>query len=270
MDYARTAAFGVAGNFTGHLEQAGEAKDFVGVKAAAGKPKGLFPVYLAGDDRLGTWPFSADTLQLPQRDADVQPEPEVGLVCTVTYDEGGLVSIRPTGFAAADDTSIRRPPEPKISRKKNWGPNSKGLGPLLPLTRFDGEGELAHCRLASFLIRDGLCQAYGEDSAVRDYSTHYGELIAWMIDKFRTQKDVGPLECLAERLDTAGRPETLVITIGATRYLPHGEGNYLRGGDRVVIVVYDERTYDSKAVARAIAGGAPLPGASVLDRVVLA
>lgn len=40
-------AFGVAGNFTGHLEQAGEAADFVNVKTAeATAPKALFPTYI--------------------------------------------------------------------------------------------------------------------------------------------------------------------------------------------------------------------------------
>jgi len=39
---------GVAGNFAGHLEQAGEAGDFVGVEAEAGAPKGVFPFYVPG------------------------------------------------------------------------------------------------------------------------------------------------------------------------------------------------------------------------------
>jgi hypothetical protein len=34
--------FGVAGNFAGHLDQAGEAVDFATV-AAEGAPKGIFP-----------------------------------------------------------------------------------------------------------------------------------------------------------------------------------------------------------------------------------
>ena len=32
MDFKQIPAFGVAGNFTGHLEQAGEDKDFIGIK----------------------------------------------------------------------------------------------------------------------------------------------------------------------------------------------------------------------------------------------
>ena len=41
------ACFGVAGNFTGHLEQAGEAENFKALKIAdAAAPKALFPTYV--------------------------------------------------------------------------------------------------------------------------------------------------------------------------------------------------------------------------------
>ena len=49
------AGIGVAGNFAGHLEQAGEAADFANVvPTAAEAPKGIFPWYVPGrDDFLG-------------------------------------------------------------------------------------------------------------------------------------------------------------------------------------------------------------------------
>ena len=41
------ATFGVAGNFTGHLEQAGEAKDFTNIKTKEeNAPKAIFPTYI--------------------------------------------------------------------------------------------------------------------------------------------------------------------------------------------------------------------------------
>lgn len=46
-DFDKIACFGVAGNFTGHLEQAGEAADFTNIKTLEkNAPKGLFPTYL--------------------------------------------------------------------------------------------------------------------------------------------------------------------------------------------------------------------------------
>ena len=47
FDLTKMATFGVAGNFTGHLEQAGEASDFVNVKTKeAIAPKAMFPTYI--------------------------------------------------------------------------------------------------------------------------------------------------------------------------------------------------------------------------------
>lgn len=52
--------FGVAGNFAGHLEQAGEAGDFVKVVTEGYAPKGIFPWYAPGrDDFLGEFPCPA-------------------------------------------------------------------------------------------------------------------------------------------------------------------------------------------------------------------
>ena len=48
MDVSRAIKLGIAGNMAGHLEQAGEARDFTHVVAAAGLPKGLFPWHVPG------------------------------------------------------------------------------------------------------------------------------------------------------------------------------------------------------------------------------
>ena len=55
--------FGVAGNFAGHLEQAGEAADFVNVdERRSSAPKGIFPWYAPGfDGFLGEFPLSHDS-----------------------------------------------------------------------------------------------------------------------------------------------------------------------------------------------------------------
>jgi hypothetical protein len=272
MDLREAAALGVAGNMTGHLEQAGEAGDFTAVKAAVGKPKGMFPIYLPGiDHRLGTWPFSSDTLRLPDEDVDVQPEPEVALHVALSYDAGGVCAIRPFAFAAGDDTSLRKPAE-RIHHKKNWGEAAKGLSATwIPIDRFEPGGVIDRYRLACWLIRDGACLAYGEDSAVRDYGSHHGELLGWMVDRLRHQQQVGPLDHLAEWLERAGRPAQAVLLIGATRYTELGADTYVRPGDEVVVVVYDAEVHTPEGVAAAVAGGASeLEHASLLRRRVIA
>ena len=51
MNFEHVIGLGVAGNFAGHLEQAGEAKDFVAVKVAdAVAPKAIFPFYVPSAD----------------------------------------------------------------------------------------------------------------------------------------------------------------------------------------------------------------------------
>ena len=58
--------FGVAGNFAGHLEQAGEAADFATVTSEGIAPKGIFPWYAPGNDTfLGEFPLSHDAIGLP-------------------------------------------------------------------------------------------------------------------------------------------------------------------------------------------------------------
>lgn len=47
MELMKMIGFGVAGNFAGHLEQAGEASDFVNVQVKdAIQPKAIFPFYV--------------------------------------------------------------------------------------------------------------------------------------------------------------------------------------------------------------------------------
>ena len=68
LDLKNTATFGVAGNFTGHLEQAGEASDFVNVKVDdASAPKAIFPTYIPGGnekvpDYLKIYPFDSEKI----------------------------------------------------------------------------------------------------------------------------------------------------------------------------------------------------------------
>lgn len=276
------AAFGlgVAGNFAGHLEQAGEAADFVGVAAPPGEaPKGVFPWYVPGDEGfLGVFPLSSGELVMPAGDGPVnlQIEPEVGLVCTVGYDaEGRVASLAPTALGAFNDCSIRRPGAVKISHKKNWGADSKGLAArLFAVSDLDPEGPTASFRLASFLRRGGEAHEYGIDSPLIGYSYYGARLLDWIAGCLRDQAggDGSPLEPVGEYLRDAGNPATAVIGIGATRYTALGESTYLDLGDESVVVVYDGARTTPDGVRDAVGAGDEdgLPAASVLRQVVRA
>lgn len=268
--------FGVAGNVAGHLEQAGEAEDFVRVVAAAEAPKGIFPFYVPGGATfLGTFPLSHDRIAKPLSDEPLhlQIEPEVGVICAVSYDDTGVASLAPEAIGAFNDCSIRRPGARKISEKKNWGPDSKGLArELLPVTELDPDGATASFRLASFLRRGDRVEAYGEDSPLPGYSYYGVQLLDWIVERLRHQtgSDDTPLEPVGRYLDDAGRPGHVLIGIGATRYTPLGASTYLDVGDESIVVVYDGALHDAGQIAAAVADrtAAGLPGTSVLVQAV--
>lgn len=273
---AAAAGIGVAGNFTGHLEQAGEAVDFTNVAAAPDAPKGIFPWYMRGrNGDLGVFPVTHDRLELPGDPAQsqLQIEPEVGVIFAIEY--GDVPRIRPTWAGAFNDCSIRRPGAAKISEKKNWGPASKGLARRgFALDDLEPDGGLARLRIASFLRRNGRAQAYGVDSPARGYRYVGRQLCAWFSDRLQNQHGSPdtPLEPVGRYLDDAGRPATLVVGIGATRYTPLGESTYLTPGDESIVIVYDEDVSDPAQVASAVEAGdeMALEAASVLVQRVIA
>ncbi|MEM6506612.1 MAG: DUF5718 family protein [Planctomycetota bacterium] len=302
LDLKQTIGFGVAGNFAGHLEQAGEASDFVAVKSKAGAPKGVFPFYVPPvkpndpDHFLHTFPLSADTVEHPGtidgEPANLQIEPEIALLCELEYEEkssGGMgvppvtkhdrrpgrpshpgckavKQIKPTHFAAYNDCSTRRPNATKISQKKNWGPNTKGLASdqWLPLDKFEQGGCLDRFRLACYLKRNGQLHTYGEDSPVAGpdgYGYMYGELVDWLIDRFNNQQDAGPLEDLPTWLSIADYPSHAIIAIGATRYTPLGESTYLKPGDESIVIAYDHTQNEAASFEAALLAGNEIQGA---------
>ena len=259
MTCSPVIGLGVAGNFAGHLEQAGEARDFAAVTVKeAIAPKAIFPFYLPEHSRtfLGTYPLSHREIRFPQGADNLQIEPEVGLLCDIEYRDGRVSALIPKAFGAYNDCSIRREGARKISEKKNWGPASKGVAPeLLPLDHLQPGGVLDGYRIASFLLRDGQCHAYGLDSAVVDYSYFHQTLLDWIIEKMNEQQDAGPAEDIAALLAESGYPAQALISIGATRYTPFGESNFLQVGDRSVVVLYPAARYDAATIAQGVASG---------------
>lgn len=265
FEFNTIPAFGVAGNFTGHLEQAGEASDFVNVKTKeAIAPKAIFPTFIpipqgtqpqTTPSFLTTFPFDADKIIYPQGEQKIQLEPECAIVFEATWNEGKVTDLRPLCFGASNDCSIRKEGAKKISQKKNWGASSKGFSAhLIPIDTFDENGILNRYRIASFMIRGKEVFTYGEDSRVRDYSYIYGKLIDWMIEKLNGQMDEGPAENINSYLNEAGMPEKIMISIGATRYTEFGETNFLQGGDEAVVVLYPEDKYSFEDIKSCLQG----------------
>jgi hypothetical protein len=278
-DLSALVGFGVAGNFAGHLEQAGEAADFVNVTPAATEaPKGIFPWYVPGDAGfLGTFPLASDRIELPASDEplNLQVEPEAGVIFAVGYDRAGVPrSLTPRAIGAFNDCSIRRAGATKISHKKNWGPASKGLASdLFPIASLDADGPARTLRLACFLRRGGRAEAYGIDSPLTGYSYFGDTLTGWILDRLnhQTGSPDTPLEDVGALLRAAGSPPEVLVGIGATRYTALGQDTYLQPGDESVVVVYDGAVTNPEALARAFTDGTEdgLAAASVLRQRVV-
>lgn len=267
----KNPSFGVAGNFTGHLEQAGEAVDFANVKTAEqNAPKAIFPTYIPlksidkkdkikneelakVPENLLNFPFDQDKIIFPQNEENIQVEPECALIFDATWENQKLKSLKPICFGASNDCSIRKPGAKKISQKKNWGKSSKGLSNnLIDVDTFEPGSILDNYNIASFIKRNNEIFEYGEDSAIKDYSYIYEKLINWLIEKINNQQDEGPAEKIYDYLVQSNFPSKIMISIGATRYTEFGEKNYLQKGDKSYIIIYPKKKYSKDNLIKKI------------------
>ncbi len=246
MNLKEVIGLGVAGNFAHHLEQAGELKDFENiVTSEPDAPKGIFPFYLPGSDFfLGIDPIGTDTLNLPEYEANAQVEPEIAVLFDIMYDKDKkIIDLAARKFTTFNDCTIRKEGAKKISEKKSWGINSKGIGDKwITIDKFEEGGVMDNYRLCSFVKRDGVLYPYGVDAPLLGYSYFYTKLKIWLIDKMNTQEDFGPLEDIALHLKACNYPKQALVSIGATAYAEFGENNYLQTGDDVYVITYDART----------------------------
>lgn len=279
MQNKHVIGLGVAGNFAGHLEQAGEAADFVNVKTQeAVQPKAIFPFYVPGEKLdpltqfLSEFPISSDTLNFPQNADNLQIEPEIALICDIQYSEETpkkVTALLPTHFAAYNDCSIRRPNARKISEKKNWGANSKGLSAhWIALDRFTLGGNIDDYHIACFHQRQGQLKEYGIDSQALGYSYFHEKLLNWIVDRMNHQPNEGPMNDIATLLKQADYPSKAIISIGATRYTEFGEKNFLQVGDTSMVVVYNGKQYQHAQIVEMAEKGQFSPDVSALVQKV--
>ena len=264
--------FAVAGNFAGHLGEAGEADEFSVIQTEEkDAPKGLFPFYIKGHDSfLSTYPISDKTISTHNREEDkIQAEPEVGLICDFIYENKKVIDIIPRYVSAFNDCSLRVQDGKKLSTKKNWGSNTKGISKeFIKIDNFTENGILSKYHLSSFIKRDGKIHNYGTISAVKSYSYFFTQLKDWMIDKFNTQEDCGPLEEISQFMTNAKNAKGLLIASGATAYSQFGKRNFLKKGDELFIYVYNARIYSHQEIVNNIDSDISLSECSKLHQII--
>ncbi|MBU0925872.1 hypothetical protein KKG81_13380, partial [bacterium] len=219
---------------------------------------------------LGTYPISYDVISTHNREEDkLQAEPEVALICDFIYEDGRVIDIIPRYFSAFNDCSLRIQDGNKLSTKKNWGINTKGISTdFIEIDNFSQNGILSKYHLSSFIKRDGKIHNYGTISAVKSYSYFFTQLKDWMIDKFNTQEDCGPLEELSQFMKNAKDAKGMLIAAGATAYSEFGKRNFLKKGDELFIYVYNARVYSHQNIINNIDSNTKLPECSKLYQVV--
>lgn len=264
--------FAVAGNFVGHLGEAGEADEFSVIQTEEkDAPKGLFPFYIKGHDSfLSTYPISDKTISTHDREEDkIQAEPELALIYDFVYEDKKVIDIIPRYVSAFNDCSLRVQDGKKLSTKKNWGSNTKGISKeFIKIDNFTENGILSKYHLSSFIKRDGKLHNYGTISAVKSYSYFFTQLKDWMIDKFNTQEDCGPLEEISQFMTNAKNAKGLLIASGATAYSQFGKKNFLEKGDELYIYVYNARIYSHQEIVNNIDSDISLSECSKLHQVI--
>lgn len=243
---------GIAGNSAGHLQQTGESKAFAKLDDI-NKPQALFPFYVpdAQEAYLASMPYSEVKLCLPDDpQAKVQMEPELALKLTATYGpQGELLRLKPVAISVVNDATYRNATVTKLAEKKNWGAASKGLASHeIKIDSFTAGCRLDHFRLCGFHQRNGEWQLCGEDVALTEYSYFYQELLQWLLKQIQGQQDKALFHDIKTLLAQANYPETMLISIGATRYSDYGEQHQLLSGDQTAVVLYDSRAYHFKEV----------------------
>ena len=246
-DLKNYIGFGIAGNFAHHLDQAGEAKDFVDVVVEEeNAPKGIFPFYAKDTNTfLNIFPLSNDTISIPDDSSyKVQVEPEVALICEIIYKNKKVIDLNIKSFTAYNDCSIREPGAPKISMKKNWGVNTKGISlDFIDVDKFEVNGNMDEYSISSFLRDENGFHEYGKDSNINTYSYFHQKLKDWIINKLNTQENFGPLENINTLLCENNNPKNMIIAIGATQYTDFGENRFLQKGDEIYICLYNNTKY---------------------------
>ncbi len=245
MNIKNIIGLGIAGKFSGHLDQAGEMKDFLSISSDNENLKGIFPFYIPDSDgELSTYPYSDKIQRVPQV-GWFQLEPGIIFLCDVKYYKNNMSDIIPISFSIFNDCTLRNDSAIKILEKKNWGKDCKGLSlKWISIDGFNDSCILNSYSLASFIKRNSILYPYSVDSEINKYSFFNDNFLEWIVTTINYQVGEGSLDNIHEVLKMYDYPDQLMIAIGADEYENFGKDNYLIPGDEITVVAYRTNTVD--------------------------
>lgn len=238
---------GISGNFKGHLDPLNQEDNDVDI------PRCMFPIYAKGiGGYLSVYPVSKEYLRITNS-YNYQIEPEISLFLDVKYENGKVFSLNATHYTLFNDCSIRNDNIKRIALKKNWGKCSKGAYlKAIPLLSYSEGSALEKLRIVSFLKRDNVLHQYTEDCAITEYTFKYEKLLSWIKETINNQEETEVKDNLINMLRTCHFPESIQVAIGATRYTDYGKENFLKHGDEVFILLYENDKYDKEKIEQII------------------
>ena len=223
------------------------------IKPLTETPNGLVPIYIPfkenTDSFLGAFPLSHSKLQIPTVYDNIQIEPEIVFECDIKYYNNKVHYIIPKRFTVYNNSTLHRLSVHKISQNKNWGENSKGIArKWIDIEDFEEGGTLSKYNFVSFIKKDGVIEPCTIDTAIEDYPYLYDNLIGWIINQIKEQKDILSLDNIDSLIKKAGNPKKFLISIGTTLYTSIGDKVFLEDRDEVFIVMYDRTKYRADSI----------------------
>lgn len=147
----------------------------------------------------------------------------MALQADVLYDEADaatgrrrVVGLVPRRVAAFNDCSIRQlDGSSKLSEKKNWGCESKGISLRhIEIDSFAPGSFVDRLVMVSYVMRDGVLHKYSQDAPARNYTMFHEPLLEWIVERMNHQRSEDKWDDIADMLHAADYPSQAWIALG--------------------------------------------------------
>ena len=226
---------GVIGNYFGHLSSAENVHE-------SEVPSGIFVI----DHNKSSLTNGSNTFY-PAQGSKVDIEPEFVIQYTIQYQDNQVVKVIPHRITVGNDVTIRSlEGATKISTRKSWGENSKGIHPTW--WELDELESLNTLSLVSYIERDGKHHMATQPLKIDQMKLFGDALSTWMVEAINGQQEHGMFDQILPVLAKHGYPEELILYTGAPNYTDWGQENFLQPGDVMHIIGYKTDNFNDEQI----------------------